>query len=86
MTAEKVPTYLLAYYGVSALRHAFMQQGYYCIRHVTVHTLLYYRGCYIRKRSGHGGKVLRLLDGSCRERSLSYGMVRFTIERSFLTS
>ena len=57
MTVEKIPIYLLAYYGVSAPRHANMQKGYYCVRHVTVHALLYYRGWYVRKRSDHGGKV-----------------------------
>ena len=44
MAAEKVPTYLLAYYDVSAPRHANMQKGYYCVLHVTVRALLYYRG------------------------------------------
>ena len=74
MTVEKVPSYLLPYYGVSAPRHANMPKGYYCVRHVKVHALLYYRGWYVRKRSDHGGKVSMLLEGSHRESSLSYGV------------
>ena len=58
MTAEKVPTYLLAYYGVSAPRHANMQKGYYCVRHVTVHALLHYRGWYVRKSEIREGSYL----------------------------
>ena len=64
MTAEKVPTYLLAYYGVSAPRHANIQKGYYCVRHVTVHALLSYMGRYVQKKvESRREGAYALLDG-----------------------